>query len=171
VFLAVTGAEALYADMGHFGRRPMRLAWFALVMPGLVLNYFGQGALLLRDPTAIENPFYLLGPEWMRLPMVGLAAIATVIASQAVISGAFSITRQAVQLGYLPRLEFRHTSAREIGQIYSPQVNWFLLVAVIGRPRLRLFLGAGAPTALGLGDGHHDSLVFSSRRDAGNGIR
>jgi len=132
VFLAVTGAEALYADMGHIGRRPMRLAWFALVMPGLVLNYFGQGALLLRDPSAIANPFYLLGPEWARLPMVGLAAVATVIASQAVISGAFSITRQAVQLGYLPRLEFRHTSASEIGQIYSPQVNWFLLAAAIG---------------------------------------
>ncbi len=132
VFLAVTGAEALYADMGHFGRRPMRIAWFVLVMPGLVLNYFGQGALLLRDPAAIENPFFLLGPEWTRLPMVGLAAIATVIASQAVISGAFSITRQAVQLGYLPRLEFRHTSASEIGQIYSPQVNFILLVAVIG---------------------------------------
>jgi KUP system potassium uptake protein len=132
VFLAVTGAEALYADMGHFGRRPMRLAWFALVMPGLVINYFGQGALLLRDPAAIANPFYLLAPDWAHLPMVLLSAVATVIASQAVISGAFSITRQAVQLGYLPRLEFHHTSAREIGQIYSPQVNWFLLFAVVG---------------------------------------
>ena len=143
VFLAVTGAEALYADMGHFGRRPMRLAWFALVMPGLVLNYFGQGALLLRDPTAISNPFYLLAPDWAHIPMVVLSSVATVIASQAVISGAFSITRQAVQLGYLPRLEFRHTSAREIGQIYSPQVNWFLLVAVIG-----VVLAFGSSSAL-----------------------
>ena len=132
VFLAVTGAEALYADMGHFGRRPMRLAWFALVLPGLVLNYFGQGALLLRDPTAIANPFYLLAPEWAHMPMIVLSSIATIIASQAVISGAFSISRQAVQLGYLPRLEFHHTSAREIGQIYSPQVNYFLLIAVLG---------------------------------------
>jgi len=132
VFLAVTGAEALYADMGHFGRQPMRLAWFALVLPGLVLNYFGQGALLLRDPTAIANPFYLLAPDWAHLPMIVLSSVATVIASQAVISGAFSITRQAVQLGYLPRLEFHHTSAREIGQIYSPQVNYILLIAVLG---------------------------------------
>jgi KUP system potassium uptake protein len=143
VFLAVTGAEALYADMGHFGRLPMRLAWFALVMPALLLNYFGQGALLLRDPAAIESPFFLLGPDWLRLPMVALASIATVIASQAVISGAFSITRQAVQLGYLPRLEFRHTSAHQIGQIYSPQVNYALLITVIA-----VVLAFGSSSAL-----------------------
>ncbi|MEX0807618.1 MAG: potassium transporter Kup [Dongiaceae bacterium] len=143
VFLAVTGAEALYADMGHFGRVPMRLAWFVVVMPALLLNYFGQGALLLREPDAIANPFFLLGPEWSRLPLVVLASAATVIASQAVISGAFSITRQAVQLGYLPRLEFRHTSAHQIGQIYSPQVNYALLIAVIA-----VVLAFGSSSAL-----------------------
>ena len=131
VFLAVTGAEALYADMGHFGRLPIRLAWFGLVLPGLLLNYFGQGALLLADPAAVANPFYLLAPDWALYAMVVLATAATVIASQAVISGAFSLSWQAVQLGYLPRLEVRHTSAQTIGQIYIPQINWLLLAGVV----------------------------------------
>jgi KUP system potassium uptake protein len=131
VFLAVTGAETLYADMGHFGRSALRTAWLWLVFPALVLNYFGQGALLLGNPDAIEHPFYRLAPEWGLYPLVALASIATIIASQAVISGAFSITRQAVQLGYLPRLEIRHTSEREIGQVYVPRINNALLVAVI----------------------------------------
>jgi KUP system potassium uptake protein len=131
VVLAVTGAEALYADMGHFGRRPIRLTWFRLVFPALLLNYFGQGALLLHDPGALENPFFRLGPSWAIYPMVVLASAATVIASQAVISGAFSMTRQAVQLGYLPRLEVRHTSAEEVGQVFVPKINLFLLLAVV----------------------------------------
>src|SRR5213595_1340703 len=131
VFLAVTGAETLYADMGHFGRRALRRAWLALVFPALVLNYFGQGALLLGNPDALENPFYKLCPEWGLYPLVILASIATIIASQAVISGAFSITRQAIQLGYLPRLEVRHTSEQEIGQVYVPRINSGLLVAII----------------------------------------
>jgi KUP system potassium uptake protein len=131
VFLAVTGTEALYADMGHFGRTALRTAWLRLVFPALLLNYFGQGAVLLGNPQAIENPFYRLAPEWAVFPLVVLAAAATMIASQAVISGAFSITRQAVQLGYLPRLEVHHTSEREIGQVYVPRINTGLLVAVI----------------------------------------
>lgn len=131
VVLAVTGAEALYADMGHFGRNPIRLSWLSIVMPALMLNYLGQGALLLADPEAIRSPFFLLAPEDLRLPLVFLATLATIIASQAVISGAFSITRQAVQLGYLPRLRILHTSARAEGQIYIPFVNWMLLVLVI----------------------------------------
>ncbi|MBI3140568.1 MAG: potassium transporter Kup [Rhodocyclales bacterium] len=131
VFLAVTGAEALYADMGHFGRRPIRLAWFGLVLPALLLNYFGQGALLLGRPEAIANPFYLLAPEWALYPLVALATAATVIASQAVISGAYSITQQAMQLGYSPRMDIQHTSTSEIGQIYMPAINWTLLAAVI----------------------------------------
>jgi KUP system potassium uptake protein len=131
VVLAVTGGEALYADMGHFGRRPIRLAWLWFVWPALLLNYFGQGALLLRDPTATESPFYLLAPSWGLYPLVALATAATVIASQAVISGAFSVTRQAMQLGYCPRLTVIHTSAREIGQIYIPLVNWGLLAGVV----------------------------------------
>ncbi len=131
VVLAVTGAEALYADMGHFGRLPIRKDWLWFVFPALLLNYFGQGALLLRDPAAIDNPFYRLAPDWALYPLVVLASIATVIASQAVISGAFSMTRQAVQLGYLPRLEVRHTSEQEMGQIYVPKINLFLLVAVV----------------------------------------
>src|SRR5512132_996460 len=130
VVLTVTGAEALYADMGHFGRRPIRMAWFAAVFPALILNYMGQGALILRTPAAIDNPFYLLIPHWGRIPMIGLATAATVIASQAVISGAFSVTRQAVQLGFLPRLTIRHTS-REAGQVYVPAVNWGIFVAVV----------------------------------------
>jgi KUP system potassium uptake protein len=131
VVLAVTGVEALYADMGHFGRRPIQLDWLSFVFPALLLNYLGQGALLLSTPGAIENPFYRLAPDVMLYPMVVLAAIATVIASQAVISGAFSMTRQAVQLGYLPRFQIRHTSDEEIGQIYVPKVNLFLFLAVI----------------------------------------
>jgi len=131
VVLAVTGAEALYADMGHFGRKPIQLAWIAFVLPALALNYFGQGALLLSDPEAIENPFFLLAPDWLRLPLVILATAATIIASQAMISGAFSIARQCVQLGFVPRLEVRHTSETEQGQIYMPQVNMMLLIGVI----------------------------------------
>ncbi len=131
IVLALTGAEALYADMGHFGRQPIRLAWSALVFPALALNYMGQGALLMRDPTAIENPFYRLFPESWVLPAVVLAAMAAVIASQAVISGAYSMTKQAIQLGFLPRMAVRYTSAREAGQIYVPAVNWALLAGVI----------------------------------------
>ncbi|MCX7932159.1 MAG: potassium transporter Kup [Rhodovarius sp.] len=131
VVLAVTGAEALYADMGHFGRRPIRVMWLGFVMPALALNYFGQGALLLREPAAIENPFFLLAPEWFRLPLVLLACAATVIASQAMITGAYSVARQCVQLGLLPRLVVRHTSATEEGQIYLPQVNAMLLIGVL----------------------------------------
>jgi len=131
VFLAVTGTETMYADMGHFGRQALTRAWFSLVFPALVLNYFGQGALLLGDPAALENPFYRLTPGWGLYPLVILASLATIIASQAVISGAFSITRQAIQLGYLPRLEVRHTSETEIGQVYVPRINSGLLVAVI----------------------------------------
>jgi KUP system potassium uptake protein len=131
VVLAVTGAEALYADMGHFGTGPVRVAWFSLVAPALVLNYFGQGALLMAEPAAVTNPFYLLIPGWALYPMVALATAATVIASQAVISGAYSITKQAVQLGFLPRMTIVHTSAREIGQIYIPGLNWFLCAVVI----------------------------------------
>ncbi len=131
VLLAVTGAEALYADMGHFGKWPIRAAWFALVLPALLLNYFGQGALLMASPAAIDNPFYLAFPGWALYPMVGLATAATVIASQATISGAYSITKQAMQLGFLPRTIIVHTSAKEIGQIYIPAVNWLLLLAVL----------------------------------------
>jgi KUP system potassium uptake protein len=132
VFLSVTGAEALYADMGHFGRAPIRIAWFALVLPSLVLNYLGQGALLLSDPKAAEFPFYHLVPSWGLYPMVVLSTIATVIASQAVISGAFSLTQQAIQLGYSPRFDIHHTSASEIGQVYIPEVNWMLMFATVG---------------------------------------
>ncbi|UBM24187.1 potassium transporter Kup [Pseudomonas sp. p1(2021b)] len=131
VVLALTGAEALYADMGHFGRKPIARAWFALVLPALVLNYFGQGAMLLQDPAAARNPFYLLAPSWALLPLVGLATLATVIASQAVISGAFSLTRQAIQLGYVPRMQIQHTSSDEQGQIYIGAVNWALMVGVV----------------------------------------
>ncbi|MGE0665367.1 MAG: potassium transporter Kup [Sphingomonadales bacterium] len=143
VVLALTGAEALYADMGHFGRPPIRRAWFYLVFPALMLNYFGQGALLISEPSALDNPFYRLAPEWAQWPVLALATLATIIASQAVISGAFSVTRQAVQLGYLPRLKVRHTSEAEIGQIYVPFVNWALLIAVV-----LLVLGFGSSTNL-----------------------
>jgi KUP system potassium uptake protein len=131
VVLAVTGTEALYADMGHFGRSPIRRAWLAFVMPALVINYFGQGALLLADPAAVKNPFYLLAPDWALIPLVILATCATVIASQAVISGAFSLTRAAIQMGYCPRLQIMHTSEKQIGQIYVPFINWTLFIAVV----------------------------------------
>jgi KUP system potassium uptake protein len=143
IVLTITGAEALYADMGHFGRKPISRAWFFVVFPALTLNYMGQGSLIVETPSAIENPFFLLLPHWGRIPMVLLATVATVIASQAVISGAFSVTRQAVQLGFLPRLSIRHTSAREIGQIYVPAVNWFLLAAIIA-----LVIGFGSSAKL-----------------------
>ncbi len=143
VFLVVTGGEALYADMGHFGTRPITLGWFGLVLPALVLNYFGQGALLLGEPDAIENPFYRLVPEELVLPLVVLATMATIIASQALISGAFSLTMQAVQLGYAPRFRIVHTSDRAIGQIYIPAVNWVLMISCLG-----LVVGFGSSTAL-----------------------
>lgn len=130
VVLALTGAEALYADMGHFGRRPIQMAWLRLVLPALVLNYFGQGASLIRHPSALENPFFMLTPQWALLPLILLATMATVIASQAVISGAYSLTRQAIQFGFSPRMRILHTSVKEVGQIYLPFVNWALLVAV-----------------------------------------
>jgi KUP system potassium uptake protein len=131
VFLCVTGAETLYADMGHFGRLPLRMAWLYFVLPALLLNYFGQGGLLLANPAAVQNPFYLLAPHWGLYPLVALASMASIIASQAVISGAFSITRQAIQLGYLPRLQVRHTSEQEIGQVYVPKINSALLVGIV----------------------------------------
>jgi KUP system potassium uptake protein len=131
VVLCVTGGEALYADMGHFGKKPIRVAWFTVVMPALTLNYFGQGALLLVNPLAVKNPFYMMAPDWALLPLVALATMAAVIASQALISGAFSVTKQVIQLGYLPRLNIVHTSVRETGQIYIPLVNWGLFVAIV----------------------------------------
>ena len=143
VFLVVTGGEALYADMGHFGKRPIRLAWFTLVLPALLLNYFGQGALLLANPAAAEQPFFLLAPGWALLPLVVLATAAAIIASQALISGAFSLTQQAIQLGYCPRLDIEHTSHHEIGQVYVPQVNWALMLSTIV-----IVIGFGSSTAL-----------------------
>ncbi len=143
VVLVLTGGEALYADMGHFGRFPIQVVWCGLVLPALLINYYGQGALLLRDPASIENPFYLLAPGWALLPLVLLSTAATIIASQAVISGAFSMTLQAMQLGYSPRFEVRHTSEREIGQIYLPAINWLLLIAVVA-----LVIGFGSSSNL-----------------------
>jgi KUP system potassium uptake protein len=143
VVLAITGTEALYADMGHFGKKPIRIAWSLLVLPSLLLNYFGQGALILHDKAAIEHPFFRMAPDWALFPLVLLATVATVIASQAVISGTYSLTRQAIQLGYCPRLEVTHTSESEIGQIYLPWINWVLLAAVIG-----LVLGFGSSSNL-----------------------
>ena len=131
VVLCVTGGEALYADMGHFGKRPIRVAWFSIVMPCLTLNYFGQGALLLSEPEAVKNPFFHMAPDWLTLPLVGLATMAAVIASQALISGAYSVTKQVIQLGYLPRLQIQHTSTRDTGQIYMPFVNWSLFVMIV----------------------------------------
>ena len=131
VVLCVTGGEALYADMGHFGKKPIRVAWFTVVMPCLTLNYFGQGALLLTNPAAVKNPFFMMAPDWALVPLVGLATMATVIASQALISGAFSVTKQVIQLGYLPRLQVLHTSVKETGQIYLPFVNWSLFGAIV----------------------------------------
>jgi KUP system potassium uptake protein len=143
VFLAVTGGEALYADMGHFGARPIRLGWFGLALPALLLNYFGQGAFLLADPDAAHNPFYRLAPAWGVAPLVALATAATVIASQALIAGAFSLTHQAIQLGYAPRLAISHTSAEERGQIYVAPVNWMLMVAACA-----LVVGFGSSSQL-----------------------
>ena len=144
VVLCVTGAEALYADMGHFGGFPIRLAWYGLVLPALILNYFGQGALILSNPASAKNPFYLLAPEWMLYPLIVLATIATVIASQAVITGAFSLSRQALQLGYLPRMHVEHTSVSQEGQIYMPRINWGLMIAVMA-----LVIGFGSSAKLG----------------------
>jgi KUP system potassium uptake protein len=132
VFLVITGGEALYADMGHFGRKPIRLAWFVVVLPALLLNYFGQGSLIMRNPAAAENPFFLMAPGWALYPVVIIATMATVIASQALISGSYSLTMQAVQLGYSPRVEIEHTSAKEKGQIYISAINWALMIACIG---------------------------------------
>ena len=132
VFLAITGAEALYADMGHFGPRPIRIAWFSLVLPTLAVNYFGQGALLLENSAARVNPFFNLAPSWGLYPLVALATVAAVIASQAIISGAFSLTQQAIQLGYSPRFDIQHTSAHEQGQVYIPEINWLLMIATVG---------------------------------------
>jgi KUP system potassium uptake protein len=143
VVLVITGGEALYADMGHFGKRPIRAAWLVVAMPALVLNYMGQGALLLGDPTAAENPFYLLAPSWALYPLIAIATLAAIVASQALISGAFSLTRQAVQLGYSPRVTIKHTSRTEIGQIYIPEVNWAIGVACIA-----LVLGFKSSSAL-----------------------
>jgi KUP system potassium uptake protein len=143
VVLAVTGAEALYADMGHFGRSPIRRAWFIFVLPALLLNYYGQGALIITSPATVSNPFYLMAPDWFLYPMVLIATLATIIASQAVISGAFSLTRQAMTLGYAPRMTVLHTSSHEIGQIYVPVVNWMLFVSVIA-----LVLGFKSSSAL-----------------------
>jgi KUP system potassium uptake protein len=143
VFLAVTGGEALYADMGHFGKTPIRIAWFALVLPALVLNYLGQGALLLLNGDAARQPFFLLAPSWALFPLVGIATAAAIIASQALISGAFSLTQQAIQLGYAPRLDIEHTSSHEMGQVYVPQVNWALMVSTIF-----IVIGFGSSSAL-----------------------
>jgi KUP system potassium uptake protein len=131
VVLCVTGGEALYADMGHFGKKPIRVAWFLVAMPALTLNYFGQGALLLHNPAAVKNPFFMMAPDWALIPLVGLAAMAAVIASQALISGAFSVTKQVIQLGYLPRLQIQHTSVKDTGQIYLPFVNWGLFALIV----------------------------------------
>ena len=155
VFLCVTGAEALYADMGHFGKLPIRLAWFSLVMPSLVLNYFGQGALVLAQPEAAANPFYLMTPDWALMPMVVLATAATVIASQALISGAFSATKQTIQMGFLPRLTILHTSIRDTGQIYVPAVNWLLMIGVFAA--VGMF---GSSSALAAAYGISVSLVM-----------
>lgn len=143
VVLAITGTEGIYTDMGHFGKKPIRIAWSFWVLPALLLNYFGQGALILRDPAALEHPFYKLAPAWALYPLIGMATMATVIASQAVISGTYSLTRQAIQLGYCPRMDIFHTSESEIGQIYMPWINWSLLVAVI-----LLILGFGSSSNL-----------------------
>jgi KUP system potassium uptake protein len=155
VFLVVTGGEALYADMGHFGKPPIRFAWFTLVLPALLLNYFGQGALLLENPEAAHQPFFLLSPGWLLLPMVGLATAAAIIASQALISGAFSLTQQAIQLGYCPRLDIEHTSHHEIGQVYVPQVNWALMFSTI-----LIVVGFGSSAALAAAYGIAVSLTM-----------
>ncbi|MFL6813080.1 MAG: potassium transporter Kup [Bradyrhizobium sp.] len=155
-FLAVTGGEAMYADMGHFGRVPIRLAWFAIALPALVLNYFGQAALLVTDPSALDHPFYQLAPDWLHYPLVAFATLATVIASQAIISGAFSLTQQAVQLGFLPRMHIAHTASHEIGQIYVPLVNWMLAAATLGA-----VIGFGTSDALAGAYGIAVSLLMA----------
>jgi KUP system potassium uptake protein len=155
-FLAVTGAEAMYADMGHFGRLPIRCGWFAVVLPALMLNYFGQGALLLSDPEALKNPFYLLAPGWAHYPVVALATLATIIASQAMISGAFSLTQQSMQLGFLPRMRVLHTASHEKGQIYIPIVNWLLALGTLGA-----VLHFGSSDALGAAYGIAVSMLMA----------
>ncbi len=159
VFLVVTGAEALYADMGHFGRGPIRLGWYSVVLPSLVLQYLGQGALLVRQPDAIANPFYLLAPGWLLLPLVVLATMATIIASQAMLSGAFSLTQQAIQLGYLPRMNIRYTSASQIGQIYVPAVNVLMLIGTIS---LVLFFHTSSNLAAAYGIAVAGTMVIST---------
>jgi len=155
-FLAVTGGEAMYADMGHFGRVPIRLAWFAIALPGLVLNYFGQAAVLISDPGAIEHPFFQLAPDWAHYPLVAFAALATVIASQAIISGVYSLTQQAIQLGFLPRMHIRHTTSDAMGQIYVPLVNWLLAAATLGA-----VIGFGTSDALAGAYGIAVSLLMA----------
>ncbi len=155
-FLAVTGGEAMYADMGHFGRFPIRLAWFAIALPALVLNYFGQAALLVSDPSAIDNPFYQLAPDWAHYPLVAFATLATVIASQAIISGVFSLTQQSIQLGFLPRMRITHTTSHAIGQIYVPLVNWLLAAATLGA-----VIGFGSSDALAGAYGIAVSLLMA----------
>ncbi len=155
-FLAVTGGEAMYADMGHFGRVPIRLAWFVVALPALVLNYFGQAALLITDPSAIDNPFYQLAPDWMHYALVAFATVATVIASQAIISGVFSLTQQSIQLGFLPRMQIRHTTSSAIGQIYVPLVNWLLAAATLGA-----VIGFGTSDALAGAYGIAVSLLMA----------
>jgi KUP system potassium uptake protein len=155
-FLAVTGGEALYADMGHFGRLPIRLAWFAICLPALVLNYFGQAAVLVDDPSAVDNPFFQLAPDWLHYPLVALSAIATVIASQAIISGVYSLTQQSIQLGFLPRMHIEHTTGDAIGQIYVPLVNWLLAATTLGA-----VLGFGTSDALAGAYGIAVSLLMA----------
>ncbi len=159
VFLVVTGGEALYADMGHFGPLPIRLTWFFIVLPSLLLNYFGQGALILRDPSAVANPFYLMVPDWATYPLVALATAATIIASQAVISGSFSLTRQAMRLGFLPRMTIIQTSSHEIGQVYIPTINWILMIATIG---LVLGFRSSSRLAAAYGVGVTTDMVFAT---------
>jgi KUP system potassium uptake protein len=159
VFLVVTGGEALYADMGHFGRRPIALGWFGLALPALMCNYLGQGALLLRDPSAAEQPFYLLAPEWSTVPLAVLATMATIIASQALISGAFSLAMQASHLGYLPRLRLQHTSVHAHGQVYIPAVNWSLMVACIGTV---VFFGTSSNLAAAYGVAVTTTMLITS---------
>src|SRR5881227_2540384 len=155
-FLAVTGGEAMYADMGHFGRVPIRLAWFAIALPALVLNYFGQAALLIVDPSALENPFYQLAPDWLHYPLVAFATVAAVIASQAIISGVFSLTQQSIQLGFLPRMHITHTTSHAMGQIYVPLVNWLLAAATLGA-----VIGFGTSDALAGAYGIAVSLLMA----------
>ena len=159
VFLVLTGAEALYADMGHFGRRPIQLGWFVVALPALLLQYFGQGALLMRTPAALANPFYFLAPDWMLYPLIALATMATVIASQAMLSGAFSLTLQAVQLGYLPPLRITHTSAEQHGQIYFGLLNWFMFIGTVG---LILSFGSSSNLAAAYGIAVSGSMIITT---------